>query len=153
MPRFSDPEVTSWPILSSHASTAFDNLTESARALSASLHPDEDGRGEADYRVLPDDSRGILVTEMIGPDSVDGPYVPASMRTDEIPLPQDFNYPSPAIDLDDQDSPILPWRGRFLTEGEGWRLGFHPASAPSPGWNPRRYLDLPDAADLVISTE
>lgn len=49
-------------------------------------------------RPLPDDSRGVLVTDLIG--SEDGPHVPASMRTDQIPLPQDFDYPSPAIDLD-----------------------------------------------------
>ncbi len=53
----------------------------------------------SDQRVLPDDSRGILVTDLTGPD--DGPHVPDSMPTDQIPLPQDFNYPAPAIDLDD----------------------------------------------------
>ncbi len=85
--------------------------------------PDNLWRREGtDQRVLPDDSRGILVTEMIGPESVDGPHVPANMPTDQIPLPQDFNYPAPAIDLD----------GGFLTEGNEY------VATP----------DVPDAPDL-----
>ncbi len=79
----------------------------------------------AEWRVLPDDSRGILVTEMIGPESVDGPHVPASMRTDQIPLPQDFNYPAPAIDLN-YDGPLVTY-----SLGDG------------------RYLALPDATEAA----
>ena len=50
--------------------------------------------------ILPDDSRGVLVTDLL---REDGPHVPPEMRTEDIPLPQDFAYP--AIDLDS------PWRG------------------------------------------
>ncbi len=57
-----------------------------------------DGYPLSDQRVLPDDSRGILVTDL---QEGDGPHVPANMPTDQIPLPQDFNYPAPAIDMDD----------------------------------------------------
>ena len=49
--------------------------------------------------VLPDDSRGILVTDLIGDE--DGPYVPAEMLTKDIPLPDDYLYPAPSISLED----------------------------------------------------
>ena len=51
--------------------------------------------GGLELRPLPDDTRGILVTDL---QTGDGPHVPASMATDQIPLPSDFT--SPAIDLD-----------------------------------------------------
>ncbi len=83
--------------------------------------------GTVDQRVLPDDSRGILVTDLR---EGDGPYVPTTMPTDQIPLPQDFNYPEPAINLD---------------EGRVWRGGF--------SHDDGRYLALPDTTEAADTTE
>ena len=49
--------------------------------------------------ILPDDSRGVLVSDLVGDE--DGPYVPAEMLTSDIPLPDDYVYPAPAISLED----------------------------------------------------
>lgn len=46
--------------------------------------------------ISPDDTRGVLVTDLR---SVDGPYVPSEMATADIPLPDDTLYPRPAISL------------------------------------------------------
>ncbi len=48
--------------------------------------------------ILPDDSRGVLVSDLTGDE--DGPYVPAEMLTKDIPLPDDYAYPEPAISLE-----------------------------------------------------
>ena len=76
--------------------------------------------GGLELRPLPDDTRGILVTDM---QAGDGPHVPASMPTDQIPLPSDFN--SPAIDLDYDREDGAPG----YSHGDG------------------RYLALPDTTD------
>ncbi len=59
---------------------------------------------------------------------MDGPYVPATMPTDQIPLPQDFNYPEPAINMD---------------EGRVWRGGFRHGDG--------RYLATPDTTEAAWS--
>ena len=100
-------EVATWPIALTDEEV---RVASQAMAISDDLGPpDDDGwtwmpvtmpDGSADQRVLPDDSRGILVSDMR---TGDGPHVPANMPTDQIPLPQDFDYPAPAIDLDNQE--------------------------------------------------
>ncbi len=101
-------EAAVWPIALSdseiqEASAAMvSNLDIAAEASRGYLAlPDTPDFADApdlpDHRPLPDDSRGILVSDMR---TGDGPHVPTNMPTDQIPLPQDFDYPAPAIDLD-----------------------------------------------------